>query len=119
MIAKALINPALATAKVYKRSVGFFSSGSLSVLIEGIIALVRNNGKICLIASPKLSEADIQTVKKGYSIRKKLLEELKLVKHLKIILYHILYRTCNDYPSEGEYIYYWYIDGKSILTKCE
>ena len=74
-IAKALINPALETAKVYKRSVGFFSSGSLSVLIEGIIALVRNNGKICLIASPKLSEEDIQIVKKGYSIRKKLLEE--------------------------------------------
>lgn len=74
-IAKALINPALSTAKVYKRSVGFFSSGSLSVLLEGIIALVRNNGKICLIASPKLSEEDIQTIKNGYSIRKKLLEE--------------------------------------------
>lgn len=74
-IAKALINPALATAKVYKRSVGFFSSGSLLVLLEGITALVRNNGKICLIASPKLSEEDIQTVKTGYGFRKKLLED--------------------------------------------
>lgn len=75
-IAKALLVPALKNAKEYKRSVGFFSSGALKILVDGIAALVRNNGKILLIASPRLSEDDVTTISVGYDLRKKELENL-------------------------------------------
>ena len=44
--------PLLKEAKLYKRSVGFFSSSSLLEISYGISNLVNNNGKILLIASP-------------------------------------------------------------------
>lgn len=75
-IATALINPALKHAKVYKRSVGFFSSSSLLVIMDGIISLIRNNGRIQLIASPHLNADDIMTIKTGYDIRSKLIENI-------------------------------------------
>ena len=75
-IANGLINPALKTARVYKRSVGFFSSSALIIIIDGIASLVRNNGKILLIASPKLGEQDVEVIKAGYSMRGKLLTDL-------------------------------------------
>lgn len=75
-IANALINPSLKYAKIYKRSVGFFSSSSLLVIIEGIVSLIRNNGRIQLIASPHLSSSDIETIKTGYDIRSKLIEDI-------------------------------------------
>lgn len=73
-IASALLNPALKQARIYKRSVGFFSSGVLTVLLDGISALVRNNGQIYLIASPQLSEGDIQTINIAYDLRQKKIE---------------------------------------------
>ena len=73
-IASALLNPALKQARIYKRSVGFFSSGVLTVLLDGISALVRNNGQIYLIASPQLSEGDIQTINTAYDLRQKKIE---------------------------------------------
>lgn len=75
-IANGLINPALKVAKTYKRSVGFFSSSALVIIIDGIASLVRNNGRILLIASPKLSEQDVDAIKAGYSMREKLLSDL-------------------------------------------
>ena len=57
-IAKSFLVPALKKAKTYQRSVGFFSSGVFAPIIDGIVALSRNGGKIQLIASPKLSEED-------------------------------------------------------------
>lgn len=96
-IATALLNPALKQAKIYKRSVGFFSSGALIVLLEGISNLVRNGGHLLLIASPQLSEVDIQTISKAYDLRHKEIEgrfSIEFMKaledleddHLKILL---------------------------------
>lgn len=64
--------PALKKAIAYDRAVGFFSSSVLSNIAYGIEGLARNNGKIRLIASPKLSEEDIEAMKKGYRDREEI-----------------------------------------------
>ena len=48
--------------KVYKRSVGSFSSGVFELLMDGIGNMVRKKGRILLIASPKLSEEDVAAI---------------------------------------------------------
>ena len=75
-IAKSLIDPALSVSVLYKRSVGFFASSALTVLLDGILSLVHNGGKIQLIASPKLSSDDISAIKAGYETRSNLLQNL-------------------------------------------
>ena len=73
-IAPAFIVPALKTAKLYQRSVGFFSSGVLETIIDGVVALARNNGKIQLVASPRLNEVDIAAIKEGYRLKDEVLD---------------------------------------------
>lgn len=68
-IADSLIKPALKYARSYKRTAGFFSSGVLETILPGVISLVRNNGRIQLITSPKLSEDDIEAINIGYAKR--------------------------------------------------
>ena len=65
-IAKAFLTPALKCTKEYKRSVGFFSSSVLEPIIDGIVALARNNGRVQLIASPQLTAEDIEAINLGY-----------------------------------------------------
>lgn len=68
-IASAFLTPLLKITKRYKRSVGFFSSGVFIPILEGIQSLARNGGKIQLIASPQLTEADIKAIQTGYDKR--------------------------------------------------
>jgi len=75
-IADALIVPCLQCAKTYKRSVGFFSSNALEIILNGLIGLVRNHGHILLVASPNLSQEDVITIKKGYDSRNKIVENI-------------------------------------------
>ncbi len=70
--------PLLKEAKLYKRSVGFFSSTSLLEISYGIAKLVNNNGKILLIASPNLSPEDIEAINKGYELREDIIERALL-----------------------------------------
>ena len=72
-IAKSFLVPALKETKTYQRSVGFFSSGVFAPIIDGIVALSRNRGKIQLIASPKLSEEDIHAIQIGYQKRQEII----------------------------------------------
>lgn len=65
-IAHSFIGPVLAHTKTYMRSVGFFSSSVFDVILDGIVSLHRNGGKIKLIASPKLSAEDIEAINLGY-----------------------------------------------------
>lgn len=69
-IADSFLNPVLKCTREYKRSVGFFSSSVLETIMDGIVVLARNGGKIKLIASPKLSEVDIEAISLGYEQRK-------------------------------------------------
>lgn len=70
--------PLLKEANLYKRSVGFFSSTSLMEISYGIANLVNNDGKILLIASPNLSDEDIEAINKGYEIRENVIERALL-----------------------------------------
>lgn len=73
-IAKSFLVPALKHTKRYRRSVGFFSSSVFGPIIDGIVALSRNGGKIELIASPQLSAEDINAIKLGYQKREEIIK---------------------------------------------
>lgn len=74
-IPKAFLVPALRYAKSYQRSVGFFSSSVFLPIMDGIVSMFRNGGKIQLIASPQLSEEDIQAINLGYEKRDKVITD--------------------------------------------
>ena len=73
--------PVLKESVLYKRAVGFFSSSALVAIASGISGLIKNGGKIQLIASPHLTEEDIEAINDGLKrkdevIREALLREL-------------------------------------------
>lgn len=70
--------PLLKRAVVYKRAVGFFSSSSLVELSKGIATMAEKGGKIQIVASPYLSDEDIEAIRKGYSEREKVIEHAVL-----------------------------------------
>lgn len=70
--------PLLNKAVMYKRAVGFFSSSALVEISKGITGLVKNGGKIHLVASPRLSDEDITAMKKGYELRNDIIEKALL-----------------------------------------
>ena len=74
--------PALENAIVYKRSVGFFSSSALVEISKGIANMASKGGKIQLVASPYLSDEDLNAIKKGYETRDKIIEDA-LIKQIK------------------------------------
>lgn len=66
--------PLLKNAVSYRRAVGFFSSSSLIELSKGISAMATNGGKIQIVASPYLSDEDVEAIKIGYENREKIIE---------------------------------------------
>ncbi len=66
--------PLMSEAVLYRRAVGFFSSTALACYSIGITQLIKNGGKIELIASPALSEEDIEAINKGYELREDVIE---------------------------------------------
>ena len=70
--------PLLERAVMYKRAVGFFSSSSLVELTKGIATMAQRGGKIQIVASPYLTEEDIEAIQKGYSEREKVIEQAVL-----------------------------------------
>ncbi|WP_296849434.1 DEAD/DEAH box helicase family protein [Treponema sp.] len=62
-------NQVLPCTKLYRRAVGFFSSTSFLEISYGILSLVKNDGKMQLITSPRLNEDDVAAIKKGYESR--------------------------------------------------
>lgn len=65
--------PLLREAKSYSRAVGFFSSSSLIEISKGIGALAKNGGRIQIVASPYLSEEDLEAIRKGYEDKDKII----------------------------------------------
>lgn len=74
-IADAFLNPVLKCTKEYKRSVGFFSSGVFDTVMDGMLTLARNGGHIKLIASPQLTEEDVQAISLGYNQRTQMISD--------------------------------------------
>ena len=70
--------PLLSEATSYKRAVGFFSSSALAEISKGISAIAKRGGKIQIVASPYLSEEDIDAIKAGYSSRSEIIENALL-----------------------------------------
>lgn len=77
-IARDFYTPLLNNAVMYKRAVGFFSSSALIQMSKGIVGLVKNGGKIHLIASPRLSDDDIIAIERGYELRSDIIERALL-----------------------------------------
>ncbi|MBS3973999.1 MAG: DEAD/DEAH box helicase family protein [Actinobacteria bacterium] len=77
-VAKDFYIPLLRQANLYRRAVGFFSSSALVEISKGIAGLVENGGKIQLVASPHLSEDDIDAIRKGYELRNEIIEKALL-----------------------------------------
>lgn len=73
-IAKSFLVPMLKQTKTYRRCAGFFSSGVFGPIIDGIVALSRNGGKIEIIASPQLSSEDIEAINFGYRKRDEIIK---------------------------------------------
>ena len=67
--------PCLERSIVYKRAVGFFSSTSMAIAAKGLKALIYAGGKMQLIASPKLSDEDIEAIIKGLKQREEIIAE--------------------------------------------
>ena len=74
-VAKDFYIPLLSRAVKYQRAVGFFSSSCLVEISKGISELAKNGGKIQLVASPYLSEEDIEAIKSGYAMRDQVVKE--------------------------------------------
>lgn len=90
-IIKHFFIPLLSQAVCYKRSVGFFSSSALIKFSEGICKFVENKGKIFLVASPYLSDMDIEAMKTGYERRETIIENA-LLRELK--------EPCSNFEEE-------------------
>lgn len=68
-IPKQFYNEILPDTKRYCRAVGFFSSTCFLEISYGIIGLVKNDGRMQLVTSPKLNEDDVVAIQKGYEAR--------------------------------------------------
>lgn len=73
--------PALERSSEYDRLAGFFSSSSLAVAARGILGLIRNEGMIRLIVSPRLRKEDLDVIlsspqKSEPIVEQRLLQEL-------------------------------------------
>lgn len=74
----------------YDRAVGYFTSDSLYLLLEGVENLIENNGIMRVVTSPILSEKDVIAIK---NLNNKEVINLKIEKELK-----------KFYSGEEEYI---------------
>lgn len=67
--------PCLKVATRYDRAVGYFTSYGLYLISPGLDAFLDKQGKIRLIASPVLTEDDIEAINKGYKDRNNVILE--------------------------------------------
>lgn len=62
-------NPCLERSIFYRRAVGYFTSGGLSIAARGLSSFIRGSGKMMLVASPYLNEDDCGAISQGYEAR--------------------------------------------------
>lgn len=68
-----LLIPGLKCSKIYKRSVGYFSSGVFELIGGGLTELAENDGEIRLICNPELSDEDIEGIRLGYHLKENII----------------------------------------------
>lgn len=87
-ITRDFFNPLLEEAVLYQRAVGFFSSSALLEILDGIKGLVKNDGKIQFIASPRLAQEDVDALTQGYQEREDIiLQSLERTFHIDLDLW--------------------------------
>ena len=57
--------PALEASVRFDRTTGFFSSTALAIAAAGIVRLIANGGRMRLLCGAKLSEDDVDAVRRG------------------------------------------------------
>ena len=67
--------PCLLRSALYRRAAGYFTSQGLSLAAKGLAHLVKGRGKVQLVVSPFLTEADIEAIALGYRSRDDALRE--------------------------------------------
>lgn len=80
--------PVIRNAINYKRAVGYFSSTALIKISKGISKLIENGGYMQVVASPYLSNEDIDAIKYGYEL-KEIIIERSLLRCLEEPLFNI------------------------------
>lgn len=61
--------PCMERSVLYRRAVGYFTSGSLSLAARGAAQLIKSGGRIQLVTSPRLQESDVEAIERGYESR--------------------------------------------------
>lgn len=62
----------------YDRASGYFTSGSLVLMARGLEEFIFKNGKIRIVASPKLSEDDIDAIERGEKNKAQVITDMVL-----------------------------------------
>jgi DNA phosphorothioation system restriction enzyme len=61
--------PCLRVASQYDRAVGYFTSGALALAAPALAPFLGNGGRMRLVTSPRLTEADVAAMVAGYESR--------------------------------------------------
>ena len=61
--------PCMERSILYRRAVGYFTSGALSLAARGAAQLIKSGGRIQLVTSPKLQASDVEAIERGYATR--------------------------------------------------
>ncbi|MDA8310875.1 MAG: DEAD/DEAH box helicase family protein [Actinomycetota bacterium] len=70
--------PCLATASRYDRAVGYFTSATLAAAARGLRPFIDREGRMRLVASPHLSDDDVEAIRSGYEARDDVLQRALL-----------------------------------------
>ncbi|ODV49942.1 superfamily II DNA or RNA helicase [Methanohalophilus euhalobius] len=71
--------PVLEKSIEYNRLAGFFSSTSLAISARGVTGLIRNDGKMRIIVSPKINQADIYIIEQAIKSPEQVIQEKMLL----------------------------------------
>ncbi|MGE3795239.1 MAG: DEAD/DEAH box helicase family protein [Dehalococcoidia bacterium] len=67
--------PCLRRATEYDRAVGYFTSGALALAAPALVPFLINGGRMRLVVSPHLTEADVDAMLAGYHRREEIITE--------------------------------------------
>lgn len=77
-LVKDFYEPCLQRSLSYDRAVGFFSSSALALVARGLTIFIQAGGRMRLVTSPKLSEADVAAIAEGLEQRDKVIHRALL-----------------------------------------
>lgn len=67
--------PCLKRSTEYDRAVGYFTSGALALAAPALVPFLINGGRMRLVVSPHLTEADVEAMLSGYHRREEIIAE--------------------------------------------